>query len=89
MSSSLHSFQSTSIRLTWSQSAHLHSVVIDEVFVSDALEDPEFFCDVPQRLVVVGLQGQLLHRHYVARLVVDGRVHLAKSALESQSSQRE
>ena len=56
--------------------------MIDEVLVSDALEYPELLCHVPERLVVVGLERQLLHGHDVASLVVDGRVHLAESALE-------
>ena len=58
--------------------------MIDEVLVADALKDPEFLGDVPQRLVVVGLEGQLLHGHDVARLVVDSRVNFAKSALQCQ-----
>ena len=61
---------------------HLYSVVVDEVLVADALEDPELLCDVPEGLVVVGLQWQLLHRHDVASLVVDRSVHLAEGALQ-------
>ena len=37
-------------------STHLYSVVVDEVLVADALEDPELLGDVPEGLVVVGLQ---------------------------------
>ena len=34
-----------------------------------------------ERLMVVGLQGNLLHGHYIARLVVYGSVDLPKVTL--------
>ena len=61
--------------------SYFDSVMIDDVFVSDTLKDPEFVRDVLERFVIVGLELDLLHGHNITSGVVDRRVHFAKMAL--------
>ena len=55
--------------------------MLDKVRMVNGLKYPEFLGHALEGLVVVVLQGDLLHGHDVARLVVDGGVHLAEVPL--------
>merc|ERR1719150_2388743 len=52
----------------------------------DRLEDTQLVSNVLEGLVVVGLQGNLLHGHYIAGLVVYGSVDFPKMTLANLDS---
>lgn len=60
---------------------HLDAVVLDQIFVRDALEDLQLNGHVLDGARLVRLYGDLLHGHQLAGGVVDGRVHFAEAAL--------
>ena len=67
-------------------SVNFNTEVFDEVKVVDGLKYPELLSDTLECLVVIVLEGDLLHGHDVPRLVVDGGVHLAEVPLPNLDS---